>query len=171
MQVGILASKDSYWLGEVFSRGENLRRLTWVMVVVALTIAMLIVYSSIPCRVARDELAFSSVKPLIVSTLSGYAVGFSFNLTNLSSCEVEVGSLHVNLREAFYWDGSREALGSSEVQSLSKTLNPQESTTISYMLDSIFVNRPVKLSIAIDVDVTGSGMIVVFDGELVVPME
>jgi hypothetical protein len=119
--------------------------------------------------VTRDEIAVSPIKPFVIPAPQGYAVGFSFNLTNMSGCELRAESIHVTLRDFVYPSGNSTALGLSENGQLDTTMMPKESAPFSYAFNSYFDSRPAELLLKIEITFTGAGTITIFDGEVSIP--
>ena len=147
----------------------DLRKLTWSMFAAAAIIIVLIVYSSFQCRVNRDQFSVSPFKPFVVIAATGYAVGFTFNITNLSGCDVTVQSIDVTLRNVTYIDGTQTAGGLTESSSQLTTLTPHQATHLGFTFTSYFDLRPVKLNLKVEIGLGGSGEITVFDGEINYP--
>ena len=132
----------------------------------ALILLLVVLYSSFQCRVTRDQITVSPIRAFVVPVAEGYVLGVTFNVTNIGSCEFTAESILLTLQEITFRDGSRIVLGSSESQSLTQTIAPKESARFSYVFDSIFEKRPVKLVLKISIAFVGAGWITIFEGEL-----
>jgi hypothetical protein len=135
-----------------------------------LVIIMLLIYPSTQCRVTASELAASSLKAFVIPVQEGYAVGFSFNVTNQAKCEVNAQKIHVVLRDATYADGRQVAQNAEEREDVSGTLAPGESGSFSHTFDSYFAFRPAKLLLRVEMTFAETGPVVIFDGELPIPI-
>jgi len=146
-----------------------LRKRLLLLLAAALIVAIVLLYPSLGCRISKDQIGVSPIKPFVVPVLEGYAIGFSFNLTNLGSCELTAKSIRVDLRTAAYSDGTVSAMKRTETQSLYTDLLPGETKKFSYTFDSYFSHRPAKLALSVEISFGESGQVTVFDGELDLP--
>jgi len=143
-----------------------MRRRLWLLLLAVIVIIGLLLYPSTQCRVTATDLTISPAKTFVIPVLEGYAVGFSFNVTNRSSCEVHAQKISVLLRSATYADGRQVAQNSEEVEAVAGTLTPGQFGIFSHTFDSYFTYRPMKLQLRIEITFEQTGPIVVFDGEL-----
>ena len=146
-----------------------MRKRFLLLVLAAVVVVLLLLYPSTQCRVTESELTISPLSSFVISVPEGYAVGFSFNVTNHANCKVTAQSTRVVLRGVAYGDGRQVTQNSEEIEAASGTLMPGESRTFSHSFNSYFDYRPVKLLLRIEMTFTETGPILVFDGELAVP--
>jgi hypothetical protein len=132
----------------------------------ALVVIALILYQPTQCRVAGSDIVASSPKPFVIEILEGYAVGFTFNMTNQSGCVINAQNIRVLLHSVVYSDGSQVSPNTDETQSVSGSLAPGETRAFSYSFNSYFTYRPAKLVLKIEITFAETGPLVVFDGEL-----
>ena len=151
--------------------GLNLRKRLALLPVAALIVLIVLLYASIGCRVSEEQIKASPLNPFVVPVLEGYAIGFSFNLTNLGSCELVAESIHVDLRTAIYPDGRVDTMNAAYSESWLKELGPGQTQRFSYSFDSYFQFRPAKLNLRIEISFGESGHVIVFDGELAIPQK
>lgn len=85
-----------------------------------------------------DQIRISPIKPFVVAVLQGYAIGFTFNVTNLGSCELTAESIRVDLRTAAYPNGTVTVMNSMETQQLLTDLPQGQTKMLSYSFDSYF---------------------------------
>ena len=134
----------------------------------AIVIIALILYPTTQCRVTGADIAASPPKAFVVSVLQGYAVGFLFNVTNGSNCEINAENVRVVLRGVTYSDGRQVAQESEGTELVAGKLNPGQTSSFSYTFDDYFVYRPAKLLLSIEMTFTESGPLLVYDGEVTV---
>ena len=103
--------------------------------------------------------------------MEGYAIGFTFNLTNLGNCEVNAQSIHIYLRTATYPGGNVTAVNESYNDTLYTSLAAGQTKMLSYTFDSYVGYRPSKLDLKIEVSFGEAGSVTVFDGEMDFPKE
>lgn len=118
-----------------------------------------------------DQIKASQFKPFVISVPEGYAIGFTFNLTNLGNCEVTADSIHIHLRTAIYPDGNVTAVNESYIAALRTSLAAGQTKMLSYTFDSYEVYRPSKLDLKIEVSFGEAGNVTVYDGEMDIPKE
>jgi hypothetical protein len=135
----------------------------------AVVIIALILYQPAQCKVASSDLVASPPRPFVIEILEGYAIGFTFNMTNQSGCTINAQNIHVTLRSVTYPDGRQETPNITETQSVGGTLAPGETRTYSYSFNSYFTYRPTKLLLKIEITFAETGSFVVLDGELPLP--
>ena len=135
----------------------------------ALVILALLVYPSQQCQISQAELKISSVKAFAISVEQGYAVGFSFNVTNQAGCEANARSIHVVLRSVSYADGTESAQNLDETEAVSTILPAGSTGPFSHTFNSYMAYRPEKLNLRVEMTFAGAGSVFVFDGELDVP--
>lgn len=148
-----------------------MRKRLVLLVAAALIVVIILLYPSVGCKVSGDQIRASPVRPFVISIMEGYAIGFTFNLTNLGNCEVTAESIRVDLRTAIYPDGTVTAVNESYTESLHTSLAAGQTRRFSYSFDSYFAFRPSKLVLKIEVSFGEAGSVTVFDGELEIPEE
>jgi hypothetical protein len=135
----------------------------------AVVILALVLYPSQQCHVTEAELKFSPLKAFVIPVQEGYAVGFSFNVTNQAGCQVEVRSMHVVLRSLSYADGTQAAQNLDETEAVGTTLPAGQEGLFSHSFNSYMTYRPAKLNLRVEMTFAETGTVLVFDGELDVP--
>jgi hypothetical protein len=145
-----------------------MNRRLWLLLLAAVIVIALVLYPTMQCRVTEADFMISQVQTFVIPVQEGYAVGFSFNVTNRSSCEVNVQKIHVLLRSLTYPDGSQVAQNSEETESMVGTLKPNQSASFSHTFDSYFTYQPTKLLLRIEMTFAETGPVLVFDGDLAV---
>jgi hypothetical protein len=148
-----------------------LRRRLLLLVAAALILGIVLLYPSLGCRVSRDQISVSPIKPFAVSAPQGYAIGFSFNLTNLGSCGLTAESIRVDLRTATYPDGTVTAMNTTDTQQLHTDLPSGQTKTFSFSFSSYFDYRPAKLALSVEISFGDAGQVTVFQGELEIPQQ
>jgi hypothetical protein len=148
-----------------------LRRRLLLLLAAALIVAIVLLYPSAGCKVSGDQIRVSPIKPFVVVMLEGYAVGFTFNLTNLGSCELTAESIRVDLRTAAYPNGTVTVMNAMESQELHTDLPQGQTNTFSYTFDSYFEYRPAKLALSVEISFGSAGQVTVFEGELDIPQK
>jgi hypothetical protein len=146
-----------------------MKRRLWLLVSAVVVIIALLLYPSSQCHVSGGDLAFSPLKAFVVSVEQGYAVGFSFNVTNRAGCEINARNIHVVLRSVTYPDGKETAQTLEETGPVSSILPSGGTGLFSYTFNSYFTYRPTKLSLRVDMTFAETGPVLVYDGELSVP--
>ena len=101
--------------------------------------------------------------------LEGYAVGFSFNVTNQAGCDANARNIHVILRSVTYADGKELTQNLDETEPVSTILPAGRTGLFSHTFNSYMPNRPAKLNLKVEMTFAETGAILVFDGELDVP--
>jgi len=147
----------------------EMRRRLILLFAAALIVVIVFLYPSMGCKISQDQIAASPVKPFVVSTPEGYAVGLTLNLTNLADCELTADSIRVSLGTITYPDGSVLAVNESYSESLQTSLATGQTRMFSYAFESYFTYRPAKLVLTIEVSFGEAGSVTVFDGELEIP--
>jgi hypothetical protein len=132
---------------------------------------MVFLYPSFECKVSGDQIGISPIRPFAVGMLQGYAIGFSFNLTNLGSCGLTAESIRVDLRATTYPNGTVTAMNSTEVQPLRTDLPPGQTKMFSFSFSSYFDYRPAKLALSVEISFGDAGQLTVFEGELEIPQK
>ena len=145
---------------------KEMRRRFLLILPAALILLLVVLYPSLQCRITRDQIKVSPVEGLVVPVTQGYVLGVRFNLTNLGSCELTADSIQFTLRDVTYRDGSHAAPGSIESESLAQAMAPGESVRFSYVFDAAFERKPIEVLVRIEVSLSGSGPIPVFDGQI-----
>ena len=145
-----------------------MKRRLWLLVLAALVIVALLLYPSSQCHVSNADLAFSPPRTFVISVEQGYAVGFSFNVTNRAGCEINARSIHVILRSVTYLDGKGTPQASDETGPVSSLVPPGSTALLSYTFNSYFTYRPMKLNLRVEITFAEVGPVLVFDGELAV---
>jgi len=140
-----------------------------LLALAAVVVVVLLLYPSTQCRVTESELTLSPLRSFVISVQEGYAVGFSFNVTNHAGCKLTAQSTRAVLRGVTYGDGRQVTQNLEEIEGASGTLMPGESGTFSHSFDSYFDYRPVRLLLRVEITFAETGPILVFDGELAVP--
>jgi hypothetical protein len=138
----------------------------WLLLAAALVVVALIVYPSSQCKVTGSELKVSPLKTFVIDVQAGYAVGFSFNVTNGAGCDINARDIHVLLRSTTYADGREIAQNSDDTDPVSSVLSPGQTGTFSYTLNSYLEYRPTKLNLRVEITFAETGPVPVFDGEL-----
>jgi hypothetical protein len=146
-----------------------MRRRLWPLIVAILVIIALLMYPSNECRVTQADLAISPPKAFIIDIEEGYAVGFSFNVTNRAKCDINAQNIRVILHNVAYSNGTQVTPNSDETGPVTGTLKPGDFRTFSYSFNSYFTYRPTKLTLTIKMTFAETGSVLVFDGELPVP--
>jgi hypothetical protein len=118
--------------------------------------------------VTEADLQVSPLKAFVIPVQQGYAVGFFFNVTNRADCEIGVQSIRVMLRALVYPDGRQVAQDLQETETVSRSIMPGETSGFSYTFDSYFGYRPSRMVLRLEMTLTGSGPIVIFDGEVAI---
>jgi hypothetical protein len=142
-----------------------------LLLAAALVIAIILLYPSAGCKVSGDQIKASQFKPFVIPVLEGYAIGFTFNVTNLGNCQVTASSIHIHLRTATYPDGNVTAVNQSYNETLYTSLAAGQTKMFSYTFDSYETYRPSKLDLKIEVSFGEAGSVTVFDGEMDLPKE
>jgi hypothetical protein len=132
----------------------------------AIVVVALILYPPTQCRVAGSDIVASQPRPFVIDVLEGYAIGFTFNVTNRSGCGINAQNIRVVLRGVVYSDGRQTSPNTEETDPVSGTVAPGDTRAFSYTFDSYFTYRPTKLLLRIEVTFAETGSLVVFDGEL-----
>jgi hypothetical protein len=145
-----------------------MRKRLLLLLLAALVIGVLLLYPSTQCRVTGADLTASPVQTWVIPVDQGYAVGFTFNITNHSNCEVNAQKITVHLRSILYADGTEVAQNSEESESMAGALGPGQTGTFSYTLNSYSMYRPVKILLRIEVAFAETGSIPILDVELVI---
>ena len=135
----------------------------------ALVILALLVYPSQQCQLSQAELKISPLKAFVISVEQGYAVGFSFNVTNQAGCEANARSIHVVLRSVSYADGTEATQNLDEIEAVSTILPAGRTGLFSHTFNSYMPYRPAKLNLRVEMTFAETGSLFVFDGELDVP--
>ena len=151
--------------------GYNLRKRLVLLFAAALIVVIVLVYPSLGCKISGDQIKASPVKPFVIIVREGYAIGFTFNLTNLGGCEATAESIQVDLRTAVHADGRVTDMHTTESESLRTALPPGQTKMFSYSLDSYLQFRPAKLDLRIEISFGDAGRVTVFDGELPIPQK
>jgi len=139
------------------------------MLLVAAALVIVLVYSYpsfLGCKVSRDQLEVSQISTFIVPVPEGYAVGFRFNVTNLSDCRLEAELIRVHVLEATFANGTVASPNMSEDERLLTTTEPGQSSEFSYVFDTYFAWKPLKLELRIELTFTDVGTVTVFEGKL-----
>jgi hypothetical protein len=144
----------------------GLRKRRILLLLAALVVLLLVLYPSTQCRVTEADLQVSPLKAFVIPVQQGYAIGFFFNVTNRADCEIGVQSVRVMLRALVYPDGRQVTQDRQETETVSRSILPGQTSSFSYTFDSYFDYRPSRLMLRLEMTFTGSGPIVVFDGEL-----
>jgi len=145
-----------------------MRKRLLLLLLAALVIGVLLLYPSTQCRVTGAELTASPVQTFVIPVEQGYAVGFTFNITNHSNCEVNAQKIRVQLRSTVYADGTEVAQNSDESESTTGAIGPGQTGTFSYTLNAYTQFRPARMLVRIEVTFAETGPVPVFDGELVI---
>ena len=140
------------------------RRLLLVLAAAVILLAVFLYPSLTACRLSRDQLEISPLSTFVVPVMEGYAVGFSFNLTNLGSCTLTAESIQVHISEAAFANGTVTAPNLSEGEQLLTTVGPGQSAEFSYAFDSYFIWKPLRIVLKVELTFTGVGAVTVFDG-------
>jgi hypothetical protein len=144
----------------------QMRRRLWPLLPAALIIIVLLLYPSTQCKVTGIDLTMSQPETFVIPTKDGYAVGFSFNVTNQAACAVTAQKIHVLLRSLVYPDGTQDTVNTEETETVGGTLTPGQSGLFSHTFDSYFSYRPAKLVLRVEMTFAETGPVLVFDGEL-----
>jgi len=119
--------------------------------------------------VTDADLTLSRPKTFAVPVDQGFAVGFSFNVTNRAECDVNAEKLRVILRSVLYQNATQVTQNLDEVEGKSGAIKPGDSATFSFTFSSYFDRRPTMLNLRIEMTFGETGSVLVFDGELPVP--
>jgi len=141
----------------------------WLLLAAALVIIALLLYPATQCQVTEAQLTVSPLKTFVIPVLEGYAVGFSFNVTNQATCETKAQKIHVVLRSLAYPDGRQVAQNLEETETIDTTLVPGRSSFFSYTFNSYFTYRPAKMALRVEISLVEPGTVLVFDGEVALP--
>jgi hypothetical protein len=145
-----------------------MKRRLWLLLLAAVVIVALLLYPSSQCHVSSTDLAFSPLKTFVVPVEQGYAVGFSFNVTNQGGCEINARNMHVVLRSVTFTGGNGTPQTSDETDPVSSVVPPGGTALFSYTFTSYFTYRPTKLNLRVEMSFAGAEPALVFDGELAV---
>jgi hypothetical protein len=140
-----------------------------LLLLAALVVLLLLLYPSTQCRVTEADLQVSPLKAFVIPVQQGYAIGFLFNVTNRADCEAGVQSIRVMLSALVYPDGRQVTQDRQEIETVSRSIMPGETSGFSHTFDSFFDYRPSRMVLRLEMTFTGSGPIVVFDGEVLIP--
>jgi hypothetical protein len=140
-----------------------------LLVAAALVVLALLLYPSQQCRVSEADLKTSPLKAFAISVQEGYAVGFSFNVTNQAACEANARNIRVVLRSVTYVDGREVTQNLDETEPVNKILSSGNMGLFSHTFNSYMPYQPAKLNLRVEVTFAETGPVVVFDGVLDVP--
>lgn len=126
----------------------------------------LLLYPSQQCHISEAELKTSPLKAFAISTLDGYAVGFSFNVTNQAGCEATARNINVVLRSVTYANGTEVAQNLDETDTVNTVLSAGSTGFFSHTFNSYTPYKPAKLNLRVEMTFAGTGTVTVFDGEL-----
>ena len=140
-----------------------------LLVAAALVVLALLLYPSPQCHVSKAELKTSPLKAFVISVLEGYAVGFSFNVTNQAGCEVNARNIHVVLRSVTYANGTEVTQNLDETDPVNTILSAGSTGLFSHTFNSYMPYKPTKLNLRVEMTFAETGHRLVFDGELDVP--
>ena len=143
-----------------------MNRRLWLLLSAALVIVALLLYPSSQCHVSKTELTISPLKTFVIPVQEGYAVGFSFNVTNRAGCEINARNIHVFLRSLTYADGREVTQNLDETESVSAILPPGRTGVLSHTFNSYLPYQPTKLNLRVEMTFAETGPVLVFDGEL-----
>ena len=129
----------------------------------------LLLYPSQQCHVSEAQLKTSPLKAFVISVQEGYAVGFSFNVTNQAGCEANARNIHVVLRSVTYADGREVAQNLDETEPVNTILPAGRTGVFSHTFNSYMSYRPAKLNLKVEMTFAETGPVSVFDGVLDVP--
>jgi len=142
-----------------------------LLLAAALIVVIVLLYPSFGCRISGDQIKASPVKPFVIIVMEGYAIGFTFNLTNVGGCEATAESIQVDLRTAVYPDGRVTDMHTTESETLRTALAPGQTKMFSYSFNSYFQFRPARLDLRIEISFGDAGRVTIFDGELPIPQK
>jgi len=137
--------------------------------VVAAALVLVLMYSYplfLGCKVSRDQLEVSQISTFVVPVLEGYAVGFRFNVTNLSDCRLMAELIRVHVLEATFANGTVASPNMSEDEPLLTTMEPGQSSEFSYVFERYFAWKPLKFELRVELTFTDVGTVTVFEGNL-----
>jgi hypothetical protein len=140
-----------------------------LLLLAGLVVLALVLYPAQRCHVGEAELKASMLKAFVIPVEEGYAVGFSFNVTNHADCEVNARSIHVILRSASYADGTQATQNLDETEAVSTIIPAGQTGLFSHSFNSYMTYRPAKLNLRVEMTFAETGSVFVFDGELDVP--
>jgi hypothetical protein len=132
----------------------------------ALVVLALLLYPSQQCHISETELKSSPLKAFAISTLDGYAVGFSFNVTNQAGCEATARNMHVVLRSVTYANGTEVTQNLDETDSVNMILSAGSTGLFSHTFNSYTPYKPAELNLRVEMTFAETGTISIFDGEL-----
>jgi hypothetical protein len=141
----------------------------WPLLAAAVVIIALLLYPSTQCHVTGADLTIPPPKVFVVPVEQGYAIGFSFNVTNRASCGINAQKIRVVLSGLVYADGRQVAQSSDETETVGGTVASGQSGSFTYTFDSYFPFEPAKLVLKVEMTFAEIGPVVVFDGDLPVP--
>jgi hypothetical protein len=134
----------------------------------AVVVVALILYQPTQCKVTGSDIVASKPRPFVIDVLEGYAVGFTFNMTNKSGCGINVQNIRVLLHGVVYSNGTQTSPNTEETEPVTETIVPGDTRAFSYTFNSYFTYRPTKLVLKIEMTFAETGPLVVFDGELTI---
>lgn len=146
-----------------------MRKRLALLAVAGVILLLLVAYPMLQCTVDRSQIEVGLVRPWEVSRLEGYAVGFDLNVTNYSSCDLDLESVTVTVHTVTYRDGSTEALEFTETQPTATTISHGSIEEVGFTFDYIFPSNPAKLTVSVEMSFRETGPWVVFDGEVAIP--
>lgn len=126
----------------------------------------LLLYPSEQCHISEAELKTSPPEAFAISTVDGYAVGFSFNVTNQAGCEATARKIHVVLRSVTYGNGTEVTQNLDETDTVNTVLSAGSTRLFSHTFNSYTPHKPAKLNLRVEVTFAEAGTVTVFDGEL-----
>ena len=138
----------------------------WPLLGAAVVIIALLLYPSTQCHVTGADLTISPAKVFVIPVEEGYAIGFSFNVTNRASCEINAQKIRVVLSGLVYADGRQVAQSSEETETVGGTIASGQSGSFTYTFGSYFPFRPAKLLLKVEMTFAETGPVLVFDGDL-----
>jgi hypothetical protein len=136
------------------------------LIAAVIVVIALILYPTTQCSVTGADIVTSPPKAFVISLLEGYAVGFSFNLTNRSNCQISAQSMRIVLRGVTYSDGRQVTQESVETQSVTGIIDPSQTRSFSYTFNNYFTYRPAKLLLSIEMTFAGTEQLLIYDGEV-----
>jgi hypothetical protein len=131
---------------------------------------LLLAYPWFGCTVDRGEVHVSLDKRWAIVRVDGSAVGLTFNVSNSAGCELHLESVTVTAHSAAYRDGSVHSLEFTETAPSTETVSPGHTEAVDFVFEYIFPSSPVKLTLWVEMSFREVGNIVVFDGEVEIPL-
>ena len=147
-----------------------MRKRWGLLLVGALILLLLILYPWSGCTIDRKQVQVSLDKGWAALTQDGAAAGLTFNITNQGSCDLHLEAVKVTVHAATYRDGSVETLDLTETQDATTAISPGQTGKTDFTLNHMFRGSPTQLSVLVEMSFREVGTIVVFDGQVQIPV-